>query len=213
MAWRGYSWMATLVAQFVALAGLGLPAPAWGLSVEQVLALKKAGVGEKTIQALIQAENAAQARGATGVYTLRPFAGREWIVYEASSPLGVEEYPLDLDPAAPDLSRVAQTLGARPAQNAPTAPVEAGPRTQAHAGGAGYALLLASHEKRARAEAQVRELVASGLLARLLPVQEPGQDRRYLVLAGSYPDQAEARAQGERLRQEGRVGEFQVIGQ
>jgi hypothetical protein len=207
MTTRNFTWMATLLALAGLCCGSG---PAWGLSVEQVLALKKAGVGEKTIQALMEAENAAQARGAVGVYTLRPFAGREWIVYEASSARGVEEYPLDLDPASPDLARVGQVLGAGAPQTQPIAPR---PVAQAPSGGAGYALLLARHETRSAAEALVRALVANGLLARLLPVDEPDHLRRFLVLAGSYPDQAEARAQGERLRREGRIAEFQVIGQ
>lgn len=205
---RAWAWGALLL-----LGGMAaFPGAAGALSVEQVLALKKAGVGEKTIQALIEAENAASARGASGVYTLRPFAGREWIVYEASSPAGVQEYPLDLDPSSADLTRVGRVLGAG-ASASPVPASRPAARVSPGGSGAGYALLLASHAARAEAEAQVRALVAGGLLARLMPVDEPGQGRRFLVLAGSYPDQSEAQAQGARLRREGRIGDFQIIGQ
>ncbi len=197
-------------------AGLALlvaqPLPALALSVEQVLALKKAGVGEKTIRALMEAEDAAQARGHGGSYVIRPFGGREWIVYESSTARGVEEYPLDLDPARADLKGVGRVLRARSASGARPAPGEGQPSRQP-AGRQGYTLLLASLAERPPAERQVKDLVSRGLLARLLPVDEPGQGRRYLVLAGAFPDQAEAQAEGTRLRQEGKIGDYQVISQ
>ncbi|MBI4798116.1 MAG: hypothetical protein HY794_05160, partial [Desulfarculus sp.] len=74
-------------------------APAWALSADQVLQLKKAGVSEAVIQKIIDTEMAQAGGPRLGRYVLRQSGGREVIVYQAQSGGGAREYPLEMDPA------------------------------------------------------------------------------------------------------------------
>ena len=75
---------------------LALPcAQALALTTDQVIALRKAGISNELIEKMIQTEIDAQARGGIGKYVIQQKDGSEMIVYRASTPRGVVDYPLE----------------------------------------------------------------------------------------------------------------------
>ena len=86
------------------------PDPARALTVDQVIGLRKAGISNELIEKMIESEMAAQARGGIGKYVIKQSGGREVIVYRASTPRGVVDYPLEgVD--APGVDRLGVALG------------------------------------------------------------------------------------------------------
>ncbi len=197
-----------LAALLVALGGM----PAAALTVDQVVALKRAGVSDETIRQMIRTEIKVRAMGGVGVYTVQQKGGAEWIVYQAASPRGVVDYPWDPDQYYPQsgVARVAAALDARRASPSPgKAPVRAKGRAQSAA--KGYTLHLASYKKEAGARKQVAELAKKGVQAKVQAVDLKDKGRWYRVVVGSFPARAQARAQGERLAKAGSIGSFRVI--
>ncbi len=189
---------------------LGLGAlPALGLTVEQVIALKKAGLSDDLIQRLIEHETKLRLQGGGGRYVLKQESGGEVIVYEARTPRGVVDYPLEgLD--AENAGRVAGALGLerRPAGAGPAAggaPRE-GKAAKAGGGKGPYTLHLASFQKEDQAGRLREELKAKGMEARVAAVDLPGKGRWYRVVTGSYPSLAEAQAQAEAVKRAAGVG-------
>jgi hypothetical protein len=175
---------------------------AWGLTVDQVIALKRAGVSEELIRAMIRTEMKVRARGGIGRYVVELKGGRQVIVYQAASPRGVVDYRLEqgtppADPAT--TAAVVAALGAPP------------PAAKAEAAARGYALHLASFRRRAGARRMARELGAKGVAARVQAVDLGAKGRWYRVLVGRFPSRKQAQAQGEKLKRAGSISSFRVI--
>lgn len=203
----GWQWFPALI---LAVLGLGLPAGAGALSVDQVIALKKAGVSEQTIRKMIQTEIKVRSMGGVGSYAVRQKGGGEWIVYEAASPQGVVDYPWDPEqnyPAA-NLGEVVTVLSASrpsPPQAKPAAkPVAKSPAK-------GYTLHLSSYQDQAGAQKQVAKLTAKGVQARSEPVDIPGKGLWHRVLVGEFSSQDQARSVGERLSKSGSISSYRVM--
>ena len=193
-----------------ALAGLAAALPAQALSVEQVIALKKAGVSDETIRQMILTEIKVRAMGGVGSYTLRQQSGDEWIVYEAATPRGVVDYPWDSEQYYPvsNLGQVAVVLDAK-RSNKPkpksTTTAKTAPAAKS------YTLHLASYQKQAGAEEQAAKLAKQGLRARVEPVDITGKGRWYRVLVGSFNSKDQARAQGQHLTKSGSISSYRVM--
>jgi hypothetical protein len=177
---------------------MALAAPAAGLTVDQVIALKKAGVGEKTIQRMIRTEMEVRSRGGTGRYVVSGDHGG-MVVYRAASPGGVVDYPWPETGDRPQrLRRAAEAVGADL------------PPARAAAGG-GYTLHLSSFRDRDRATKEARRLRQKGVRARVAAVDLGRKGRWHRVLAEGYDSRAAARKRGERLKNAGSIGSFRVI--
>ncbi len=180
---------------------------AWGLTVDQVIALKRAGVSEKLIRAMIRTEMKVRARGGIGRYLVELKDGRQVIVYQAASPRGVVDYRLEqgappADPAT--TAAVVAALGAPP-------PAAGRAKARARAAARGYTLHLASFRREPRARGMVRALAAKGVAARVQAVDLGAKGRWYRVLAGRFPSRKQAQAQGEKLERAGSISSFRVI--
>jgi cell division septation protein DedD len=201
----------TLAALAVSLA---LAAPAKALSVDQVIALKKAGVSEETIRKMIQTEIKVRSMGGVGSYTVRTKGGDEWIVYEAATPQGVVDYPWDSEqyyPAA-NLGQVAAVLNPKHSRAAGS---KTQPAAKAKAAGSssakGYTLHLSSYQKEAGAKEEVAKLAQKGVQARIESVDIPGKGHWHRVLVGSFDSKDQARSQGQRLAKSGSIDSFRVM--
>lgn len=207
----GWQWIPALI---LAVMGLGLPAGAGALSVDQVIALKKAGVSEQTIRKMIQTEIKVRSMGGVGSYAVRQKGGGEWIVYEAASPRGVVDYPWDPEqnyPAA-NLGEVVTVLGAArpsPPQAKPAAQSTARPVAKSPA--KGYTLHLSSYQDQAGAQKQAAKLTAKGVQARVEPVDIPGKGHWHRVLVGEFSSQDQAQSVGERLSKSGSISSYRVM--
>ncbi|MBI5522671.1 MAG: SPOR domain-containing protein [Desulfarculus sp.] len=194
-------------------------APAWALSADQVLQLKKAGVSEAVIQKIIDTEMAQAGGGRLGRYVLRQSGGREVIVYQAQSGAGAQEYPLEMDPAWHDSQGLRVILGRRPRgdvvaveQRQEVSQALAGARGQTKTTPSGrYTLLLESHRELAPAEKRAKQLSAEGIEARVESVDLGGQGRWYRVLHGRFGGREQAEGQGDKLRQAGGIGSYTVL--
>lgn len=194
------------------LAGLLATAPAWGLSVQQVLDLRKAGVSDQLIQVMIahEMERAAQGgQGGQSPYTVRMQGGSEVIVYHAGSAQAPADYTLDMDPAwrgSPGLSGLlGPGLGLQPSQ-----PLPAAQERDTHPSRR-YTLLLESLRDLEAAKRKAGELNAEGIEARVESVDLGGQGRWYRVLHGRFDHLEAAREQGEKLRQVGGIETYTVL--
>jgi hypothetical protein len=188
---------AALLAFLPAWGALVGPDPALALSARQVLDLRKAGVSDETIRQMIETEIAVARRGGTGTYINRTDGGREYIVYYASSPGGVDLFSQELGAATPAAS---QALGA-----------SRGRTTVSKSGKSVYALHLASFSNRNQALQKAVDLTSQGVAARVEAVDLPEKGRWYRILTGRYSDKAQAQAQGEKLQKAGSIGRFAVI--
>lgn len=193
---------------------LAFSAPAAALSVDQVIALKKAGVSEETIRKMIQTEIKVRSMGGVGTYTVRSKGGDEWIVYQAATPQGVVDYPWDSEqyyPAA-NLGQVAAVLNpkhsrASRGRTKPAAKAKAVGSSSAK----GYTLHLSSYQKEAGAKEEVAKLAKRGVQARIESVDVPGKGHWHRVLVGSFNSKDQARAQGQRLTKSGSIDSFRVM--
>ncbi len=185
--------------------------PARGLTVDQVVALRKAGVSNQTIQLMIQHENRVRLQGGVGRYVVKQMDGRQTIVYQASSPSGVEDYPIGQVPpgGSGQGGGVAKVLSAVAPKG--TA-VGARSRASSRSAAAPYTLHISSYRQIERARRARAQLEAQGVQARLATVDLPGKGRWHRVLVGRFSSRAKARAQGEKLKQAGRISSFRVIG-
>lgn len=174
------------------------------LSVEQVIKLRKAGVSNQIIQQMIDTEMAVQRQGGVGRYVAQTGGGREVIVYRASSPRGVVDYPL-ADGDSPGVNRMSAALGMERRQS--TQPVVRKQRS----GSGRYSLHLASFRKKANAEKMLAGLKAKGLEARLEDVTIPGKGLWHRVMLGDYQAKAQAQAKGEALHKDGKISNFLVL--
>lgn len=191
---------------------------AMALSVDQVIALKKAGVSDETIRQMIRTEIKVRAMGGVGSYTVRQKGGDEWIVYRAATPQGVVDYPWDSEQYYPisNLGEVAVVLDpkrpgnpkkgpkSKPRPNS-TVAAKTAPATK------GYTLHLASYQKQAGAKEEVAKLAKQGVRARVEPVDIAGKGRWYRVLAGSFNSKDQARAQGQQLAKSGSISSYRVM--
>ena len=197
-------------------------APAEGLSPQQVLELKKAGVSEAIIQKIIDNEMAQAGRGGAGRYVVRQSGGREVIVYQARSAGGLEEYPLEMDPAWRDSRGMRVILGKTPrgdvvmgqeasqAREVSQDPPGSRGQTKTTPGGR-YTLLLESHRELEAATKRAKALGAEGVEARVESVDLGSQGRWYRVLHGHFKEREQAEGQGDKLREAGGIGSYTVL--
>ena len=195
-----------------ALVALAAALPAQALSVDQVIALKKAGVSDETIRQMILTEIKVRAMGGVGSYTVRQKGGDEWIVYRAATPQGVVDYPWDSEQYYPvsNLGEVAVVLDPKRSNKPKSKPnstiaAKTAPATK------GYTLHLASYQKQAGAKEEVAKLAKQGVRARVEPVDITGKGRWYRVLAGSFNSKDQARAQGQQLAKSGSISSYRVM--
>lgn len=209
-------------AAWLLLAALVLQAaPALGLSTDQVLALKKAGVSEAIIQKIIDNEMLAARQGGQGRYAVRNSGGGEVIVYQAGPSSSPREYPLEMDPAWRGSRGMQAILGHAPRGDVLRKPPvheswasqdRQGPQGQAasRAGGR-YTLLLESHRELAAANKRAKELSAEGIEARVESADLGPQGRWYRVLHGHFQQREQAESQGEKLREVGGIATYTVL--
>ena len=183
-------------------------APAWGLTVDQVVALRKAGVSNQTIQLMIQHENRVRLQGGVGRYVVKQMGGRQTIVYQASSPSGVEDYPISQVPAGGQKSDIVKVLSAA-APKAVSGKARA--RSSRKSAAALYTLHLSSFRDLDRARKARARLEAKGVQARLATVDLPGKGRWHRLLLGRFSSREQARAEGEQLKQAGRISSFRIL--
>jgi len=186
----------------------GGAAPAGALSVDQVIALRRAGVSNRVIMQMIDTEIAVKRRGGVGRYVLEQKDGASVIVYRAETPRGVVEYPLPSGDSG-GVDRMGVVLGVE--RRSPAGgKAKAKPRPAASAAGA-YVLHLASFRKPEAARRLVRKLAAQGLEARVRQVDLAGKGRWHRVILGRYPSREKARQAGEDLRRRGAIDWFEVL--
>ncbi len=190
--------------------------PAGALSVDQVIALRKAGVSNETIQQMIDTEMRVRAMGGTGRYVVRQGNGREMIVYQAKSTSGVVDYPVPVDQGGGRVSGLATVLGA-PAQVSQALPHSRGSTvvvpsgSVAVGGGGGWTIHTDSYRKPEYARRRLAELRAKGVKARLAGVDIPGKGHWQRVLVGSFASKAQAKEKARQLKAAGSIGSYQVI--
>jgi septal ring-binding cell division protein DamX len=182
------------------------------LSVDQVIALKRAGVSDETIRQMIHTEIKVRSMGGVGSYTVRQKGGDEWIVYQATSPQGVVDYPWDTEQYYPttNLGTVAAVLDPkrpRPPKPRPNSASKASKSPAAK----GYTLHLSSYQKQAGAKEQVAKLAKQGVQARVESVNIAGKGRWHRVMVGKFNSKTKARAQGQRLTKSGSISSFRVM--
>ena len=189
-----------------------MAAPAAALTADQVIALRKAGVSNEIIQQMIDTEMAVQARGGVGTYVVKQSGGSEVIVYEARSPRGVVEYPVPKE-AWQDggVDRLGAALSIERRRPPMPGQEQAKATPPKAAKGGGYALHISSYRTEAGAKKDARSLTGKGVEARVQPVDLKGKGRWYRVLVGSFPQKAQAQAQGESLKKQGKIPSFSVM--
>lgn len=168
------------------------------LTVDQVIALRKAGVSDAVIQQMIRNELGVAARGGVGRYVTRTSGGREIIVYHAGTPGGAAELDTGLSGGALMEPAARQALGVHK------------PAAKPKPGGE-FTLHLGSHREAASAEAQAARLKAQGVMARVQKAQVPGKGLWHRVLVGRFKSKAAAEGMGDKLRQAGSIGSFVVL--
>lgn len=193
---------------------LTLAAPAAALSVDQVIALKRAGVSEETIRKMIQTEIKVRSMGGVGSYTVKQQGGDEWVVYQAATPQGVVDYPWDSEQYYPDanMGKVAAVLNTN-RSSAPKSQAKSKPASQAEktSSAKGYTLHLASYQKQAGAKEEVAKLAKQGVQARIESVDLGAKGRWHRVLVGNFSSKDQARSQGQRLAKAGSIASFRVM--
>lgn len=199
-----------------ALSLLGVALPAMALSVDQVIALKRAGVSDETIRQMIHTEIKVRSMGGVGSYTVRQKGGDEWIVYEAATPQGVVDYPWDTEQYYPttNLGTVATVLNTkRPGSSGkgPKPKPRSITKNKEPTSAKGYTLHLASYQKQAGAKEEVAKLAKQGVQARMETVDISGKGRWHRVLVGSFKTKDQARTQGQRLAKSGSINSFRVM--
>ena len=186
--------------------------PAAALTADQVIALRKAGISNELIVKMIESEMEAQARGGIGKYVIKQKDGGETIVYRASTPRGVVDYPLE-GIAAPGVDRMGVVLGIDkreyPATGKP-APAQAKPGAKASKQRR-YTLHIASFRKEPYAQKQLAALKSKGVKARVQMVDLPGKGRWYRLLAGDFATKTQARAQGDLLLRTKSIESFKIM--
>lgn len=193
---------------------LGLSTPAAALTVDQVIALRKAGISNQTIQIMIDNENKVRKQGGVGSYVVKHSGGSETIVYEARGQSGVEEYPISQ--VAPGqgpvlYNSVLSPRAGKVAIDAPLKKTAVRKSSRKNSSSGGYALHLSSFQKQENASRQVRSLKGKGVSARMVTADIPGKGRWYRVLVGDFKDQAQAQAQGESLKASGKIASFRIL--
>lgn len=197
-----------------ALALLAVALPAMALSVDQVIALKRAGVSDETIRQMIRTEIKVRSMGGVGSYTVRQKGGDEWIVYEAATPRGVIDYPWDTEQYYPtaNLGSVVTVLNSKRPANPKKGPR---PKSTAKASKSssakGYTLHLSSYQKQAGAKEEVAKLAKQGVQARVETVDISGKGRWHRVLVGRFKSKDQARTQGQRLAKSGSISSYRVM--
>jgi cell division septation protein DedD len=174
--------MPASVLRLVLAACLTIPwaAPAAALTVDQVIALRKAGVSNEIIQQMIDTEMAVQAQGGVGTYVVKQAGGAETIVYEARSPRGVVEYPVPKEAwTGGGVDRLGAALNIerrRPPMPAQEQAKAASPKARVQpvdlkAKGRWYRVLVGSFAQRDQAQAQGQSLKKQGKIVsfRVLP--------------------------------------------
>lgn len=201
--------IAVMLAGALAAALCAGPAPA--LTVDQVVKLRQAGVSNETIEMLLAAELKAKRQGGVGHYVRKQADGREVVVYEASTPRGVVDYPVDTPVdagggAMTAMDRASVILGAprREAKAGKAAPARAGRATE-------FTLHLASFKSAGRADKMVAALQAKGVPARSSQVDLGDKGVWHRVLAGSYATVDAADEAGQTLKTKGDIESYRPI--
>ena len=186
--------------------------PTAALTADQVIKLREAGVSNETIQAMIDTEMKVGAQGGVGRYTKKLSDGKEVIVYQASSPRGVVDYPVDMDDNMAGVDRLGAALGVEARAAAPQVS-QAAPASQGvtKVTPGGYTLHIASFQNPAYARDDLAKLQQKGISARLLDVDIPGKGHWQRLLSGSFATRQAAETEGQRLVDQGKIETFQVI--
>jgi cell division septation protein DedD len=160
---------------------------------------------------MIETEIKVQAQGGrSGRYVIKQADGSEVIVYRASTPRGVVEYPVPLGPESEGVGqRLSAALDNKPVSAGP-APAASAAKTSSKKTGR-YTLHLASFQNQTYAREQLQALKAKGVEARLQGVDIPGRGHWHRLLVGKFSSRAQARAEGDKLRNQGSITSFRVM--
>ncbi len=173
-----------------------LAGPGWALSVDQVLALRKAGVGDDTIRKMIENEIAAAKSGNTGRYEIQTGPDRSVIVYSAKSAKGGDQsYQVDVVEQGANPDRISTILAA--------------PR-RANVGAVGVALQLGSFRSAGEARALADKLTAKNVESRTMRVDLGEKGIWYRVLIDGFDNKDQAKAKGDALRKSGLIKDYWV---
>lgn len=175
------------------------PTGAWGLSVDQVLKLRQAGVGDATIGVMLDNELAAARQGASGRYEVGGAAGKGLIIYRAVSPQGQVDYPVEVVEAGAAMDQVGVAL------NAPR-------RAAKPATGGGLTLQLRSYRQEDEAREYMAVLAQKGVQAQTARVDLGERGVWHRVFVTGLADKAAAQALGASLQKQG-LAESYWIGQ
>lgn len=198
----------------LALSLLLMASSAAALTADQVIKLRQAGVSNETIQAMIETEMRVKAQGGVGVYTKKLSGDKEVIVYQASSPRGVVDYPMDTGYPVAGVDRLGAALGMETRASAPQVS-QAAPASQGttHVTPGNYTLHIASFQNPEYAQDNLAKLKGEGVSARLQGVDIPGKGHWQRLLTGRFTSRQAAEDAGQRLLNQGKVDSFRVIGE
>jgi cell division septation protein DedD len=159
---------------------------------------------------MIETEIKVQAQGGrSGRYVVKQADGSEVIVYQASTPRGVVEYPVPLGQESGGVvQRLSVALDDKPGSSRP-APAAAS-KTRSKKTGT-YTLHLASFQNQVYAREQLQALKAKGVEARLQGVDIPGRGHWHRLLVGKFSSRSRARTEGDKLRKLGHITSFRVM--
>jgi cell division protein FtsN len=172
--------------------------------VDQVINLRRAGISNKTIAIMLENETKVRKRGGVGRYAVRNSQGGEVIVYQASTPKGVQDFPLGIRANAGGVDRMSVVLGAE--KRTP-------PQKTSKNNKRGFSLHLASFKRKDYADAEMKKLRQNGVQARLTQVDLGGKGKWYRLMVGDYNTQKAAGAAAEILKNQGKIKSFRIVSQ
>ncbi len=187
-------------------------APAYALTTEQVIRLRKAGVSNKTIEMMLDAETNSRMRGYAGRYVVKQESGKEVIVYEASTSEGIVEYPTIAAQEAGGVEKISTVLGfpARvQAEDGVVTKTRGHTVSQALPAG-GYTVHITSYKNRKYAQREAALLKSLGLDASVSEVNLKDKGVMHRVSVGSFKSSKAAKAFGQKLKSGGKVKSFWV---
>lgn len=198
--------------------------PAWALSVDDVLALSKAGVSDETIRMMIENEMAAQ-HDSSKFIVLDP-SGREAVVYRASSLKNKSNRhrSTSVYQSRPHNTSPAIIVNPRPSPK-PRPPHSAYPAAPGTSDKSvvepelqrsrelSFSIQTDAFAQEETAQRHCAQLQTQGLPARVEPVDLPDKGRWYRVMVGSYSSLTKAMTKGNEYMQQGILSDFSILSQ
>jgi hypothetical protein len=184
---------------------------AWALTTEQVIRLRKAGVSNETILKIIENETEMRKRGYLGRYVVKQQGGGELVVYEAKSPRGVVDYPLEAEGEAGGVKPLTAALGIEERTSGGTTSAGYSSLSNTSSGAGGYTVHLFSYKKASRARRSVALLKQYGVKAMVREVDLKSKGIWHRVVTGEFNSRKSAKAFGDKLKSEGKIKEFWVV--